>query len=84
MRSCCGVSLWSLLMRTAARDFHPAAPHRNMIVFPQVSSRHAWGMSLVEGDDVDEDEGHWIERQMAAACFYENFNVFIETKTPKR
>lgn len=58
MRSCCGVSLWSLLMRTAARGFHPAAPHRNMIVFPQVSSRHAWGTSSVEG----EDEGHWICR----------------------
>lgn len=55
-----------------------------MIVFPQVNSRHAWGMSLVEGDEVDEDDGHWIKRQMAAACFYENFNVFIETKTSKR
>lgn len=57
-------------MRTAARSFHPAAPHRKMIVFPQVNSRHAWGMSLVEGDDVDKDESHWIKRQMAAAWFY--------------
>lgn len=83
MRGCCGVSLWSLLMRTAA-GFHPAAPHRKLIVFPQVNSRHARGMSLVGGDDVDEDEGHWIKRQMAAARFSENLNVFIETKTSKR
>lgn len=37
-----------------------------------------------KGDDVDEDEGHWIKRQMAAACFYENYNALIGTTTSKR